>query len=58
MDDPAREAVLASLVRDSGASPETIEIVREKRVGDQMTAVAGGPRPGPAGRAGEPSTSP
>src|SRR4051812_28593824 len=39
-DDPAREAVLGSLVRDSGAIPESIEIVRQRRVGDQVTALA------------------
>ena len=40
MDDAARAAVATCLVRDSSAVPDTIEIVRERQVGDRATVVA------------------
>jgi hypothetical protein len=40
MEDVAREAVVDSLVRDSGAVRESIEIVRQRRSGDRISALA------------------
>ena len=39
MDDAAREAAIQSLLRDSDAVPESLEIVRAKRVGDRVTVL-------------------
>jgi hypothetical protein len=40
MDDGARDAVVQNLVRDSGAVPDSIEIIRDRQVGGRVTAVA------------------
>ena len=40
MDDAAREAAIQSLLRDSDAVPESLEIVRARRVGDRVTVLA------------------
>src|SRR3954453_4826216 len=40
MDEGARAAVVHSLVRDSNAVPESIEMLRDRRVGGRVTAVA------------------
>ena len=40
MDEAVREVCLDQLVRDSHAVPGSIEIVRARRAGDRMTAVA------------------
>ena len=40
MDEAARGAAIDGLVRDSGAAPDSIEIVRQKRSGDRVTALA------------------
>ena len=40
MGDAAREAVVDNLVRDSAAVPDSIEIVRQRRVGGRLTALA------------------
>jgi hypothetical protein len=40
MDDAARAAVATCLVRDSSAVPDTIEIVRERQVGERATVLA------------------
>jgi hypothetical protein len=40
MDDAAREAAVDTLVRDSDAVRDSVEIVRQRRVGDRLTAVA------------------
>jgi len=40
MDDAAREAAVANLVRDLGALPDSIEIVRQRRAGNRVSALA------------------
>jgi len=40
MDNAAREAAVENLVRNSGAVPDSIEIVRQRREGDRATALA------------------
>jgi len=40
MHDAAREAAVDTLVRDSDAVRDSVEIVRQRRVGDRVTALA------------------
>src|SRR3954447_20349038 len=40
MDDAAREAAVDNLVRDSDAVRDSVEIVRQRRVGDRLTVLA------------------
>src|SRR4051794_22251265 len=40
MDDAARESAVDHLVRDSDAVRDSVEIVRQRRAGDRVTALA------------------
>lgn len=40
MDDAVRETVVGSLVRDPGAAPDSIEIARQRVIGNHATTVA------------------